>query len=369
MKNINKNSIIKIIIGIAVIAIVIFGIKLIMGISSGGEKDVASGYDTIPIEANEAYDFGRCGNNIVMVKNNGTYAYSDKLVSKWSIESNGTNPFIRSNGDRAIIYYMNEKVALITDGKSTQKVETEGEIACASINENGYFCIVTGETGYKSLVTVYAPDCEVIYKWHSAENYVVDAEVSPNNKSMTVATIDFSKSSVSGGVMMFNFTQEKPHVGHVLENSIVMDIAYVSKSRVVAVSDTGFYGYNAIGEKVFDVPYGNMKLTSFNINSPNNMVLVFSKDGSVVHGSVVKVYKASGKEYGVFESDETVTGVDVVDRKIMLTLGRKIKIISRSGNEKKTFNLNKDIKSALLFENKRSAFVVSGSSAERINLR
>ncbi len=369
MKNINKNTILKIVIAIVILAVVIVGIKLITGIFSGGEKDVESGFDVIPVDANETYDFGRCGDNIVMVKNNGTYAYSDKLVSKWSIESNGTNPFIRSNGSRAVIYYMNEKVALVTDGKSTQKVETEGEISCATINENGYFCLVTGETGYKSLVTVYSPDCEIIYRWHSAENYVVDAEISPNNKSMTVATVDFSKSSVSGGVMMFNFTQEKPHVGHVIENSIVMDIAYASKSRVVAVSDTGFFGYNAIGEKVFDVPYDNMKLTTFNINSPNNMVLVFSKDDSVVHGSVVKVYKASGKECGVYESDETVTGVDVVDSKIMLTLGRKLKVITKSGREKNTFNLNKDIKSALLFENKRSAFVVSGSSAELIKLR
>ncbi len=369
MEKINKNTVLKIVAGVVILAVIVAGIVFWMNMSSGTEKNVESGYDVIPVEANESLDFSRCGSNIVMVKNNGTYAYSDKLVSKWSIESNGSSPFIKSKDERAIIYYMNEKVALVTDGKTTQKVETEGEISTASINADGYFCIVTGETGYKSLVTVYSPDCEVLYKWHSAENYVVDAEISPNNKSMAVATVDFSKSSVSGGVMLFNFTQEKPHVGHVIENSIVMDIEYVSKSRVVAVSDTGFYGYNAVGEKVFEVPYDNMKLTTYNINSGNNMVLVFNKDDSVVSGSVVKIYKASGKECGIYESEDTVTGVDVVDSKIMLSLGRKLKLISKSGKEQKTFNLNKDIKNALLFENKRSAFVVSGSSVELIKLR
>lgn len=335
---------------------------------SGFGIEVMNGQRTVDFEKTEKYAISNYGGDALIARNSEIMCVDSNMNTKWSLEKNNTFPVIKTKDKYALVYNFDvPNAVLIKNGKGAEIITDNGVIG-GSVNENGYFVLITREKGYKAQVIVYTDNGETVYKWHSADSHIIDAEVSPDNKTLAVATVDFTSNAVSGGIMMFNFSQDKPHTGVVSENNIIMDLEFTGKNALLATGDTGAAVYDILGEKKAEYLYGG-KLANYDVDSNGNLVVAVNSSDSAMSDKEITILNKSLKEKGRYSASGTVSCVDSLDGNILVVSDRTISVLSQRGNEVKKLDVNKDIKDAVLFGNGDDALIASGSTAEIVNLK
>lgn len=336
------------------------GMFLGFGISNKGVN--------IEFEKTEDYAITEFNGDVVVARNTIVSCIDDKMNSLWTVEQNNAMPVIKTSGKYVLTYSFDVAGAVLTKGGKSQTIATENPIIGGSVNKNGYCAIVTREKGYKAQVLVFSPDGEVVYKWHSADNYILDVDVSYDNKCLAVATADFSTDMVSGGLMFFNFSQAKPYAGQILENNMIMEIKFVGKDSLLVVGDIGSAVFGGNGEKKKEYLYDGKKLNNYDIGTENNLVLALTQGDSVSKDTEIKILNDNLKEKGNYVAKGAVSTINAVGDRVLLSTDRDIILLSKGGKELNLMNMNKDIKEAVLFGKGKSALIASGGIAEIIDV-
>lgn len=337
---------------------------------SGVEFQVTdAGNSELALEKTEKYCFEGSKDGVVMAQAGMVSLLSPTLGTAWEAPITGESPVVKTSGDYVLSYSMDAAGAMVVKDGNQMAVQTDDTVITGSINKNGYFALVTEEKGFKSQIIVYDPAGAVLYKWHSADSYVIDVDISPDNTCLAAATLDLSKDVASGGLMLFHFSQEKPFAGQVMEGNLLLDVQFAEKNILLAIGDTASAGFDAMGSKLWDIDYGGKPLTTYDVSDNGNMVFAFRELDTMVGGSQVKIYDENGKEKGTYQSQEPITGVDAVENDILLTQARTLTLISSLGGELKNLDVNRDIQDAVLFHDRKNVLVVSGSVAQVLRLK
>jgi len=321
----------------------------------------------LELNSTDRYFFGSNKDGVIVAQSNQVTALSPKLEPLWQVDVAGVGPVVKTRGAYTLVYYTESGEAAVIHKKKSMPVAADGVVLLGEINQDGYFLLVTREKGFKAQITVYSPEAEVLYRWHSADTYVVDADISFDNRSIAVATTDFSKGTVSGGLMLFNFTQEKPYAGLVLEGNMVLDVCFTGRDELLLVGDTACAEFNLQGEKKWEYSYEGKGLTTFDVEQ-DNIVLALHEGDAARADHVIQIV-TNGKRKGEYTCSGNVKVTDAVNGDILLVQDRKLILISERGNEIHSVNLNRDIKNAVLFADRKHAFVVSGTAAEVVELK
>lgn len=343
---------------------------LLHNMFSGIGFDASTDGALIEFEKTEDFDVSSFNGNAIVARNTQVICVDSDMKHRWEIQQNNAAPVIKTGGKYTLTYSFDVANAVLSkDGGDVIELVTEASVIGGSVNENGYCAVVTREKGYKAQIIVYSPKGEVIYKWHSADNYIIDVAVSPDNRSLAAATADFSTDVASGGLMMFNFAQEKPYAGQILENNLILEIRFTGKNSLLAVGDIGIAVFDALGEKQGEYSYDGKKLTNYDIGTNDNIVLALNESDSVLNDTEIKILSKNLKEKGTCTVSGAVSCIDSVDGKVLVVADRKLSLFSERGNEIKKLDVNKDIKKAVLFGNGDDALIVSGSVAETVRLK
>ncbi len=322
----------------------------------------------IEFEKTEDYAMSGLNGNAIVARNTTVSCVDGNMNNIWTINQNNAAPVIKTGGKYVLTYSFDVPGAMLTKGGDSLEFATENNIIGGSVNKNGYCALITREKGYKAQVVVYSPEGEVLYKWHSADNYIIDAAISYDNRTLAVATADFSKNTASGGLMLFNFSQEKPFAGQVLENNIIMQIKYTGKDTLLVVGDIGAAVFNSLGEKKAEYSYSGKSLTNYDIGDDNELVLALNESDSVLNDTEIKILGSNLKEKGTYIANGAVGCLDTSDGKVLVVSDRKLALVSKRGNEIAKLDVNKDIKNAVLMDN-GDVLIASGNNAEIVNLQ
>ncbi len=328
-----------------------------------------AGNNELALEKTEKYCFEGSKDGVVMAQAGVVSILSPSLGTAWEVPAAGENPVVKTSGGYVLSYSMDASGATVVKDGHQLAVQTDDTVITGSINKNGYFVLVTEEKGFQSQIIVYDPAGAVLYKWHSADSYVIDVDISPDNTCLAAATLDLSKDVASGGLMLFHFSQEKPFAGQVMEGNLLLEVQFINRDTLLAIGDTASAGFDAMGNKLWDIDYGGKPLITYDISSNGNAVFAFREQDTMAGGSQVKIYGANGKQKGEYQSQEPVTGVDAVENDVLLTQARKLTLISARGGELKNLDVNRDIQDAVLFHDRKNVLVVSGSAAQVLRLK
>jgi len=341
---------------------------LLHNVFSGFGLDMATGNEVIDFEKTEKYAFSEFDGNAIVARSNEVLCVDDDMNTLWTVSKNTPFPVVKTNSEYALCYsFDSENVTLIKNGKATEFV-TGNPVIGGNVNKNGYSAIITREKGYKAQVMVLSDEGELLYRWHSADNHIIDAVISPDNRTLAVATVDFSTDTASGGLTFFNFSQDKPYAGQILENNVIMQLVFTDKNSLLAVGDTSAAVFDVLGKKEHEYTYGGKKLTNFDVGTDGSLVLALSESDSVMTDTDIKILSRSLKEKGTYTAGGVVSCIDSVEGKTLLVSDRTLSVISARGNELKKLDVNKDIKKAVLFGNGEDVLIAAGSAAEIVSL-
>jgi len=115
-------------------------------------------------------------------------------------------------------------------------LETESEIVSASINKNGWFCVVTQQSGgYRCAVTVYNGIGVAVYKVYLRSGFVLSAYLSPDNKNLAILNLTSTGSRVTFYKGIDTDVVE-PDYFYDFPNGLIIDISFISNEDILAIS-------------------------------------------------------------------------------------------------------------------------------------
>lgn len=324
---------------------------------------------TIEFDKTEKYDICEHNGNVVLSRNTSVVCLDNRMNVRWSVQQGNSSPVIKTCGKYALTYSFDTPNAILTKDGKTVNLPTENPIISASVNKNGYTVLVTREKGYKAQAIVYSADGNVIYKWHSADNYIVDVDISPDNRTMAVATADFSTDQASGGIMFFNFAQDKPYYGQIFKNNLMLEVQFIDKDSLMAVGDLSTKLIKSNGELENEYFYYGKKLNNYDIGTDYSLVLALSQSDSAIGSTEIKFVSNKLKEKGTTTVTGTISSLDSVKGKTLVALDRRLILMNNKGKEIKSLDINRDIRKAVLFGNGKNALVASGNMIELVKLK
>ena len=361
-------KIIIIVIAIAGVSAITSNVLYQFGVYIASQREIITKTQEINITASgtlcyEQYDKG------VIVANSGTITkFSADFEQEWEIQGNDGSPIIDTCGKYALVSYRDTTNAKFINDSKPISITTSGKIITSTINKNGYFALVMQEIGYKSQVWVYDNEGKVFYKWHSADNRIIDVALSPDNKSMAISYIPFNSSVTECGVMIFDMSQSSPVAGHKQNDNLIMDLEYVSKNKLVAIGDSFMTFYKTNGKVIKEISYPDKEFVTFNVTDTGKTILCFSNDDTLMSDCVIFSYNENGKQIGDFETKGRVISIDSCGNKVLVVEDGKFDLLTDKLRRVRNTALVRNLENSVIFNNGKHAFLIAGNLAHIIKI-
>ena len=156
-----------------------------------------------------------------------TFRDSFSMSAPAIIESNGRFAAFDIGGSALRIFNAEERLA---------QVETEGIIVSASINKNGWFCVVTQEqmSGSRGTVAVYNDNGRQVYQIIMGSGFALSAKLSDDNKNLAVLSVleTGSRIALYSGI---DTDKDEPDLLYNFYDEILIDIEYLTNTSVLTV--------------------------------------------------------------------------------------------------------------------------------------
>ncbi|MDD6830301.1 MAG: DUF5711 family protein [Firmicutes bacterium] len=148
-------------------------------------------------------------------------------------------PTMSENADNAVVYDIGGTNVVYLDGSA---LDAKNNIISADLSQSGHLALCTEEAGYKGSVTVYSADKTEVYKWLSADNWVVKAAVSPEGTRLAVLV-----SGENGSIVkLFKLDSTDEQGSFAADQAVFNDICWlgervccIASDRLYFCSDTG----------------------------------------------------------------------------------------------------------------------------------
>lgn len=203
-------------------------------------------------------------------------------------------------------------VFALPSGES-RELRTGGTILTGSVNENGWFCLVTAEAGYKALVSVYNSDGEKQYEWWSGSGYVLRAAVSPDNR--TLAAVCAERDCTKLHIFALNSETEKG--GALIENALFYDLAWLGGDTICAVGETGLRFFDAAGVQTGEYALEGRYLLDYTLGR-SGFAAIYVSDYRSGAGGELLTLSAEGKVLGSAALDRDVVSLSAEGKQLLV---------------------------------------------------
>lgn len=223
-------------------------------------------------------------------------------------------PTMSENADNAVVYDIGGTNVVYLDGS---ELDAKNNIISADLSRSGHLVLCTEEAGYKGSVTVYSADKTEVYKWLSADNWVVKAAVSPEGTRLAVLV-----SGENGSIVKFFKLDSTDEQGSfAADQAVFNDICWlgervccIASDRLYFCSDTG----KAEGEYSFD---GNF-LDMFAVCG-DNIVLELRAHSYGGAGTLISI-DSSANLVGTAKPDAEIETFDFSNGKLLCLTQNKL---------------------------------------------
>jgi len=246
------------------------------------------------------------GNNIALYSGSGTQ-YVDQQIFM-------TAPAVDVNGDTAVVYdaggtelHVFRRRALAFSQKC------DGNLLSAHLNSSGYLTVVSQESGYRGVVTVYDRNGAIRAALRLSSAYIMEAVLADDCNTLSVITIGqesgsfvsslsvYELSSVSTGNADYDIV---PAASATLGSSVVLAL-HQSGGSVFALGDLGLHVLDSSGTLLGSVDWSDLYLKNYSLTGDGFAISLLGKYRA---GSQSVLYAAdsNGTLVGILPLEEQV---------------------------------------------------------------
>lgn len=250
-----------------------------------------------------------------------------------------TNPtFFSANRFLIIGEQKGQKLYLLEDKEIKWENKLEGNISQVYVNKNGYVAVIASETSYKSVVQIFDPDGNALFKKYLSSTMAIDVSISNDNKYLAIAEVDTSGTIIQSNVRVISIEKTKtdPENSEVNnykseQNKLIVSIKYQDKANIICMyTDT----INLIenGQETVLFENKDKKITAQSINLDNHFTTIQEESSGIFSAnSVVNIVNVDTKNTKNYTIETAVKEIYTKGDMIALNLGTEVEFINTAG--------------------------------------
>ena len=223
-------------------------------------------------------------------------------------------PTISEAADNAVVFDIGGTCVSYFDGSN---LECKNVIINASLSGSGCLAVCTEEAGYKGSVSVYSAEKSEIYKWYSADNWLLKAETSPDGKTLAV----LCSGENGGSVHLFALNSEDEIGTFTADGAVFNDMHWLGKT-LCCVADDKLCFCDAEGKADKEYSFDGLNLGSYAF-CDEEIVVELRAHSFGGAGTLIAV-GADAKECGRATPDAEVESFDWSDGKLLTVCQGKL---------------------------------------------
>ena len=296
-----------------------------------------------------------CDRNLVILEKNVLKYYNQDGNVEGEIQLNIATPLYSNNNKYLTVAEKNgKKVYLINDKNIVWQKDLDGTISQVYVNKNGYVGVIMSATGYKTVIVLYTPSGEELFRTNLPTTYCSDIEISNDNKYMAIAELDSSGTMIETSIRIISIedAKTKPQEAFIAtydQNSpnMILNLKYTDNNRLISMYD------NAIsfpGENTEEILSISSDVIFADIESANRVVSIEKqKTGILSSNYILKIYDTVYDKTLEYNLEDMPKDLYVKDNIIAVSYGTDVEIISASsGWLIKKYVSRQDIKNVLI---------------------
>lgn len=258
------------------------------------------------------------------------------------IENHTSSPHYNISGNMILLYDKGDKKLSVYDGVNKKySYECDQPIKNAKTNKNGYTVLTSDEVAYNSKVLVLDSKGQLVYIWKIGNEYIVDVDIAPDNKSLAAVTISTDTGVIIQNVVLIDIKAAQETGRTRIEGEMPISVKFAESGSAIVVSDTNLRLYDFKAREKWNVSFENNTLQSFEIDSTGNTVVALK---GIKNNTIIRTYTKNGGKSGEYITDTNVSYIDVNQRNIAICEESNISVINYSGKVLSTTEIMKNVK-------------------------
>ena len=274
--------------------------------------------------------------SILNDKNLKIYNQNGENISELPININ-TAIFTSTDKYLAIAEKNGQEFCVIFDKTYLWSGKVEGEILQININKNGYVVLVTTDTTFKSIITIFDSTGNELIKRYLSKTRIVDVSLSNDNKYVAFAELDTSGALIQSNIEILSIDKaiqnEKEAIVYTYNANtakMIVKIKYQTKGNLVCVYDDSVdIINNNNNEEVFTI---DKKITFTSAELKENIVYITEEQtGLFSSTSTATIVDTSSNHKTYFNFDEVTKELYTKNNIIGINIGSEIYFVNTNG--------------------------------------
>jgi len=209
-------------------------------------------------------------------------------------------------------------------------------------------------TGYKTVIVLYNPSGEELFRTYMRSTYCVDMELSNDNKYMAVAELDSSGTMLETSIKIISVenAKTKPQDAFIAtynanSSNMILNLKYTDDGRLVVMYDNSIMYANENMEEIVNL---SSEKVFADIESIGKVITIEKQNGGFLTANyILKIFNTSNGKTIEYKLMEMPKELYVKDNVIAVNYGTDVEIISvQSGWLIKKYVSRKDIRNVLI---------------------
>ena len=284
------------------------------------------------------------------------------------------NTAIFSSNDKflAIAEKNGQELCVISDKIYSWSQKVDGEILQINVNKNGYVVLVTTDTTYKSIITVYDNSGKQLMRSFLSSSRVTDISISNDNKYVAYAEIDTSGTLIKSSVKVIsiekalsNSAESTVYTKDAENSKMIIKIQYQEKGELVCVYDDSI---NIVKDGQEQELIKKDDETTFISGNLRNSIAYIKEEqrGVFDSSSTLNIVNSSNNQTYKYNFDEIAKEMYTNGNVIGINIGTEIYFVSTNGMLIKKYTSNQEITNVMITNN--IAIIIYKDRIEIINL-
>lgn len=232
----------------------------------------------------------------------------------------------------------------------------EGKISKISVNKNGYVSVIISGTSYnKSIVISFDASGNELFKTYISSNLAICAEISNDNKYLSIAEINYSGSMIKSTIKNISIEKTKTdptnsviYTYNFKENELLTNIKYHDKNNLICITNENIYSLNIADSTDNIITKIEKKYEFVDINLKNNLLYTYNNYSNFTNISYINILNSQTSSQSVYEFKGSIKSILCNEQKIAINTGTEIHFIGLNGWLIKKYDSYNEINNIIL---------------------
>jgi len=209
-------------------------------------------YGMYAFDSHGSNRYGQFDDGLAIASVSGLNTYDENGEERFVVQEQLALPQLLLNDDLAVAYDVGGHNLLAVQRKNGEvlRLEENRPILDADLSSGGYLCTSSSASGYKSVLSVYNHEQDLVYRWLSSTTYIPLCAVSPDGKMLAAVALGQSNGVFESKICIFATNSEEIQQTISLGSQLIYDLLFVDGSTICAIGEDSVMYLSPAGEEL-----------------------------------------------------------------------------------------------------------------------